>query len=205
MSPPAQRAARDAYFRCSLAMSFRDDLIELKTDSAWQQKWLAGDKRTATEFDLLTRLAVGQKPAAPVRELTDNEKAIAGLGAPADISGYDLHNIRTPNGYLHMDEATSKLATTELLPAAHALDLSPSDVALVAGIAANPMDYDKCEASLHRLWPGDQFAAGINDFIAVRDGNPKLRALLEQYPETLGNNAALISSVVAAYRRGRAK
>jgi hypothetical protein len=64
----------------------------------------------------------------------------------------------------------------------------------------NPVSYENCESALHRLWPGDKFAAGINDFLKVRDSNPRLRALLDRYPETLANNQALISSIVAAYR-----
>ena len=183
----------------------RARLDELKTDSAWQQRWLAGDKRTTSEFDLLTKLAVGQKPAAPARELTDNEKAIAGLGAPPDISGYNLDHIRAPDGgFVQLDDATRTLANTELLPEARALDLSPADVAMVASNVANPISYEACEASLHRLWGAD-FERGLDDFCPAMAANPKARALLERYPETLGNSPMLIASVVAAFRRRGAR
>ncbi len=183
----------------------RARLDELKTDSAWQQRWLAGDKRTTSEFDLLTKLAVGQKPAAPARELTDNEKAIAGLGAPADISGYNLDNIRGPDGgYVQLDDATRTLATTELLPGALALDLSTGDVAMVASNIARPVTWEQCDASLHRLFGAD-FEARMDDFRQAMAANPKARALLERYPETLGNSPMLIASVVAAFRRRGAR
>jgi hypothetical protein len=180
-------------------------LDELKTDKQWLDRWVNGEKRAANEFDALTRIAAGQQQPTATREPTENERAIAGLGAPPDISGYNLQNIHTPDGWLHMDAETSKLANTELLPEAKNLDLSPADVAMIATIVANPVSYENCESALHRLWPGDAFAAGINDFIAVRDGNPKLREMLDRYPETLGNNPALITSIVAAYRRQQGK
>jgi hypothetical protein len=180
-------------------------LDELKQDKPWLERWLNGgpSSREAREFDALTRLAVGQQPATPAPAPDENQRAIAGLGAPAEISGYDLTNIHTPDGWLQMDDATRTLANTELLPAAKALDLSNADVAMVVTMIANPvtLSYENCENTLHRLWPGDEFAAGINDFIKVRDGNPKLREMLDRYPETLGNNPALITSIVAAYRR----
>ena len=182
----------------------RARLDELRTDSEWQQRWLAGDKRATSEFDLLTRLAVGQKPAAPARELSDSEKAIAGLGAPADISGYNLDNIPSPNGFVRLDDATRTLANTELLPEAHALDLSTADVAMIASNVANPVTWEQCDESLHRLF-GANFEARMDDFRQAMAANPKARALLERYPETLGNSPMLISSVVAAYRRKGAR
>jgi hypothetical protein len=182
-------------------------LDELKQDKPWMERWLNGGpkSREAREFDALTRLAVGQQPAAPAAVPDENQRAIAGLGAPPDISGYNLQNIRGPEGYVQLDDATRTLANNELLPAAKALDLSTSDVAMIATTVANPISYEACEASLHRLWPGDEFAAGINDFIKVRDSNPKLREMLDRYPETLSNNPALITSIVAAYRRQQGK
>jgi hypothetical protein len=183
----------------------RARLAELKTDPAWLQKWISGDKRTATEFDLLTTLGAGHKPAAPAAAPDENQRAIAGLGAPPDISGYNLQNIRGPEGYVQLDDATRTLVNTELLPEAKNLDLSPSDVALIASTIANPISYEDCESSLHRLWPGDAFAAGINDFIKVRDSNPKLREMLDRYPETLGNNPMLITAIVEAFRRQQGK
>jgi hypothetical protein len=181
-------------------------LEELKTDKQWVERWVKGgpSSREAREFDALTRHAVGQQQPTATREPTENERAIAGLGA-ADISGYNLQNIHGPEGYVQLDDATRTLANTELLPAAKALDLSTSDVAMIATTVANPISYEACESALHRIWPGDAFAAGINDFIAVRDGNPKLREMLDRYPETLGNNPALITSIVAAYCRQQGK
>jgi hypothetical protein len=46
------------------------------------------------------------------------KRTLAGLGAPTDISGYNLQNIRGPGGYVQLDDATRTLANTELLPEA---------------------------------------------------------------------------------------
>src|SRR5713226_3488385 len=73
-------------------------LAELKSDHDWQQRWLAGDARANAEFDQLTRRAVNQRPATPAPVPDENQRAIAGLGAPPDISGYDLNNIRAADG-----------------------------------------------------------------------------------------------------------
>ncbi len=178
-------------------------LAELTTDKEWGARWASGDKRASAEFDALTRHAMGAPQSVPVKEPTDMEKGLAALSAPPDITGYrdSFLNLRGPDGFVLMDEPTRTLVNEEMLPAALALDLAPSDVTMIAAVVANPVSYENCESTLHRLWPGDQFAAGMNDFISVRDSNPKLREMLDRYPETLGNNAMLIASIVAAYRR----
>jgi hypothetical protein len=159
----------------------------------WSTEW--------KELDRLERMAIGMPAPEAKAEPTENERARAGLGAPPDISGYNLDNIRGPDGgFVRLDDATRTLTNTELLPAAHALDLSPADVAMVASNVANPVTWEQCDASLHRLWGAD-FENGLNDFRLAMAANPKARALLERYPETLGNSPMLIASVVAAYRR----
>jgi hypothetical protein len=183
------------------AVQAQGRLSELKTDSAWQQKFFNGDKRALSEFDELTRRAVGQQPPAPIAPRDEHAEALRALGAPADISGYDLNNIRdAEGGFLHMDEATRKLAATELFPAARGLDLSQSDVAMIASNVANPTSYEQCEAVLHKLWTGREFERGLADFGAALVNQPTARALIEQY-ESLSNSPMLISAVVAAFRR----
>ncbi len=152
-------------------------------------------------MDALNKRALGMAPDKPAAPRDENAEAVRALGAPVDISGYDLSNIRgADGGFVHLDEPTRKLANGELLPEARALDLSSVDVALIAGNVTRPVSYEDCEAALHRLW-GESFEAGLNDFRLAMAGSPKARALLEQFPETLGNNPMLISAVVAAYRR----
>lgn len=69
---------------------------------------------------------------------------------------------------------------------------------------ARPMSETQCETSLKRLW-GKDFEQELNNFPAAIGGDPKLVALFEQYPDTLGNNAAAISGIVAAYKRRQAR
>ncbi len=178
-------------------------LAEIKADPAHGAKIIASpDSREAREFDALIAHSIGQRPEVPNQPPTEAERAAAGLGAPDTIEGYDLTNIPTPDGFLRMDEETTTLVNSELLPEAKALDLAQSDVAMIAASVANPCSYDDCETALHRLWPNDeQFAQGHDDFRAAMAGNANARALLKKYPETLGNNPAVIVSVVNAYRR----
>jgi hypothetical protein len=176
-------------------------LAELKSDHDWQGKFFAGDQRALSEFDALTRKAVGQQPPAPIAPRDEHAEALRALGAPAKPEDYRIDNVRGPDGgFVQMDEATRTLAGNELFPAARSLDLSQADVAMVASNVANPTSYEQCEAVLHKLWPGDSFEAGLADFRAALSNQPKARALIEQYIE-LSNSPMLISAVVAAYRR----
>jgi len=176
-------------------------LVELRTDADWQQRWLAGDARANTEFDALTRKAVGQQPPAPIAPRDEHGEALRALGAPAKPEDYRIDNVRGPDGgFVQMDQATRTLATNELFPAAHTLDLSQSDIAMVASNVANPTTYEQCESVLHKLWPGEEFERGLADFRTALANQPKARALIEQYIE-LSNSPMLISAVVAAYRR----
>jgi hypothetical protein len=90
-----------------------------------------------------------------------------------------------------------------LLPAAHALDLSQSDLDMIVMQVQKPMSEEQCEASLKRMH-GNGLDAALDDFRAAVSAHPKgreLSELLKQYPETLGNNPAVISSIVASHRR----
>ena len=182
-------------------------LDELKQDKEWGARWMkAGpSSREAREFDALTRHVVGaEQPKAKV-ELSENDRALAALGAPPQPADYNLLDVRDPKtGFLlRLDEANHTLVHGTMLPAAHALDLSQGDVNMIAANITKPSSWEDCEAALHRLW-GPDFDARLDDFrAAVTD--PKHRALLEEFPEQLGNNPMVIASVVAAYRRRQAR
>jgi len=176
---------------------------ELIGDPDFAARYMKGgaDSKEGRELHALQRHAVGMAPDKPVAPRDENVEAVRALGAPTDISGYDLSNIRGPDGgFVHMDEPMRKLANSELLPAARGLDLSQSDVAMIASTVASPMSYEQCESVLHKLWPGKEFERGLNDFRLAMAANPKASALIEQYIE-LSNSPMLISAVVAAYRR----
>jgi hypothetical protein len=49
-----------------------------------------------------------------------------------------------------------------------------------------PMTFQECEAHLHKVW-GKDFDARHDDFRAAMAANQRARALLERYPDTLGN------------------
>src|SRR5216684_5361937 len=176
-------------------------LVELRTDEAWRARWIVGDAPANTEFDALTRKAVGQQPPAPIAPRDENDEALRALGPPAKPEDYRLDNVRgSDGGFVQMDQATRTLATNELFPAAHTLDLSQSDIAMVASNVANPTTYEQCESVLHKLWPGEEFERGLADFRTALANQPKARAVIEQYIE-LSNSPMLISAVVAAFRR----
>src|SRR6266851_5585095 len=65
-------------------------LIELRTDTDWQTRWRAGDKRASTEFDALTRKAVGQLQPTPAPVLDENAQALKALGPPATVKDYKI-------------------------------------------------------------------------------------------------------------------
>src|SRR5216683_7712732 len=82
-------------------------LAELKSDHDWQQRWLAGDVRANSEFDALTRKAVGQQLPAPIAPRDEHGEALRALGAPAKPEDYRLDNVRGPDGgFVQMDQAT---------------------------------------------------------------------------------------------------
>jgi hypothetical protein len=183
-------------------------LNELKQDKDFSARLFKGgnQSREGREWDALIRHAAGAQPPEAKVEPTPSEKALAALGAPAKPEDYKLNDVRDPaTGWpIRMDEETSTLVNGTLLPAAHALDLSQADVVMIADGVTRPMDEEKCDATLHRIW-GKDFEKGLEDFRAAvadpRLSQYKLPALFEAYPETLGNNPALIAGIVAAYRR----
>ena len=179
----------------------RARLEELKSDREFGRLLLSGDKRASTEFDALTRHAIGQQqPEAAKAEPTPTECALEALGPPPKPEDYRIDTRDPVTGYpVKMDDATKTLVNGTLLPAAHSLGLSQSDLSLIGDYVVKPLDEARCEATLRRIW-GANYEARLQDFRkAVAD--PKVRALFEEYPDTLGNNPALISSIVAASRR----
>jgi hypothetical protein len=204
MPPPAQSTAPAAVVDAAGA---RARIAELKRDEGWVARYMKGGSSSpgGIELDRLTRLAVGMQPLENTPEPSPTERALAGLGAPPRPADYKV-DVRDPvSGFpLKMDEQTSVLVKDTLLPTAHALDLSQSDVNLIVMGVEHPMDYARCEASLARMY-GKDIDAALDDFRAAVGTNAKVRELLEQYPETLGNNPAVISSIVAAYRRRGAR
>ncbi len=178
-------------------------LVELRTDADWQQRWLAGDARASSEFDALTRKAVGQsQPGAPPVP-DENAQALAALGPPPNVKDYKI-DVRDPTtGYpIQLDAGNKALVTDTLLPAAYNLGLSQGDVAMIGDIVVKPMDAERCEQTLRNIWR-DEYEAGARDFVAAMAAAPAhVRELLtETYEEQLGNNPALIASIVSAWRR----
>jgi len=177
----------------------RQRIIELQRDRDFGARWIANgnDGPEGRLMDALTRKSLGQQQPEAKVESTEEQRAIAGLGAPASPTDYTVETI---SGHpIRLDEANRTLIHGTLLPAAHALDLAQSDVTMIAANVMKATSFEECDAALHNLW-GPDFEKGLDDFrAAVTD--PKLRALLEEHPETLGNNPMLITSIVAAYRR----
>jgi hypothetical protein len=174
-------------------------LAELKSDNDWQQKFFVGDKRALTEFDLLTRRAVGQQPATPAPVVDENQRALEALGPPAKAEDYRIDARDPVTGWpVRMDEASKTLVNGTLLPAAHSLGLSQSDLNMVSDYVMKPASYEACESVLHRMW-GSEFAARAADFAAAV--TPAQVKLMEAYPDQLGSNPALIDAIVSAWRR----
>jgi hypothetical protein len=178
-------------------------LVELRTDADWQKRWLDGDARANTEFDALTRKAVGQQPAAPAPVPDQNAEALKALGPPPTVKDYKIDVKDPTTGWpVQIDAAERAVIDGVLLPAAHNLGLSQGDVAMIGDIIVRPMDAEKCEHTLRAIWRGD-FEQGIKDFVDAMNVQPQIRDLLleEQYEMTLQNNPALIASIVSAWRR----
>ena len=178
-------------------------LAELKSDYDWQTRWLAGDARASSEFDALTRKAVGQQPAAPAPVPDENQRALEALGPPPNVKDYKI-DIKDPTtGWpMQIDAAERAVIDGVLLPAAYNLGLSQGDVAMIGDIVVKPMDAEQCETTLKAIWRGD-FEQGIKDFVDAMNAQPQIRELLlnDRYQVTLQNNAALIASIVSAFRR----
>jgi hypothetical protein len=185
-------------------------LDELKTDKEWLARWATGDKRTANEFDALTRHAMGQQQPAPAPMPDENAKALAALGPPAKPEDYKLDNVRDPvTGYpIKLDEANGALIHETLLPAAHSLGLSQSDITMIGDYIVKPMDEARCEKTLRSIWR-DDYEQGIQDFGAAMKSAPAyVRTLMlddERYVDTLQNNPALIAAIVSSYRRQKGR
>src|SRR6266852_4625934 len=75
-------------------------LAELKTDDGWRARWIAGDARANTEFDALTRKAVGQQPPAPIAPPDEHAAALRALGAPPRPEDYSIDNVRGLDGFV---------------------------------------------------------------------------------------------------------
>jgi hypothetical protein len=178
-------------------------LAELKTDGDWQARWLAGDKRASSEFDALTRKAVGQSQPAPPPVPDENAEALAALGPPPKPADYKL-DVKDPvSGFpLQIDAENKTLIDGVLLPAAHTMGLSQSDISMIGDIVVKPMDAERCEQTLRNIWR-DQYDQGLKDFWDAMAAQPRIRDLIldDRYVMTLQNNPALISSIVAAFRR----
>src|SRR5216684_4535573 len=93
-------------------------LAELKTDDGWRARWIAGDARANTEFDALTRKAVGQQPAAPAPVVDENMEALKALGPPAKAEDYKI-DIKDPvTGWpVQIDAVEKAVIDGVLLPA----------------------------------------------------------------------------------------
>ena len=178
-------------------------LAELKSDHDWQTRWLAGDERASTEFDQLTRRAVNQRPATPTPVPDENAQALRALGAPAKPEDYRI-DVRDPTtGWpVRIDAHEKAVIDAVLLPAAHTMGLSQSDISMIGDIVVKPMDAERCEQTLRNIWR-DDYEQGIKDLFDALAAQPQIRDLLldDRYEMTLQNNPALIASIVSAFRR----
>lgn len=185
-------------------------LDEVKTDGDWQKRFFAGDKRTIAEFDALTRHALGQQQPEAKQPQSPTEAALAALGPPETPEGYRraLVNTRDPvtGRVVSLDSENQTLVDKTLFPAAHALGLALDDITMAADFVVRPMSAERCEQTLRNIWRGD-YEQGVQDFVAAMGAVPEpIRELLtDQFEEQLGNNPALIASIVAAYRRRQAR
>jgi hypothetical protein len=177
----------------------RTRMDELTHDKEWGAKYIAAKPGSAEHnlFDALTRRAV-ELPAEEKAEPNEQERALQALEPPATAEDYQLLD-PVSGAPLRLDPENTAIVRGELLPAAHALGLSQGDIDMAAFGVVKPQTYEQCENSLRRVW-GKSFDQGNADLKAALKAQPQARALLEKYPETLGNNAALIMRVVEAYR-----
>src|SRR5712692_12096054 len=90
-------------------------LVELRTDVDWQKRWMAGDKRAASEFDALTTLGAGQKPPAPKAE----PENLVRPPAPPSASFYQF-----PSRVLDTPEATAEAAEARTVAFEHGITAS---------------------------------------------------------------------------------
>ena len=175
-------------------------LDELKADPNFRDRLLkTWGKGSAEEniWNALIRRVAEKPPEQPTAEPTEAERARAGLEPPAE--GPEAYRIEDLHGRpISMDEESGKVVKETLLPAAHSLGLNQGDMTMIAAAVQRPMTYEQCEKTLKRVW-GKDFEKGLDDFRAAVS-SPQLGALLETYPEQLGNNAALIMGVVNAFR-----
>lgn len=173
----------------------RTRLSELTHDREWGARFMAAKPGSGEHnlFDALTRRAADM----PVAEAAPAPAPDPVLDAPARPEDYKVEDL---NGRpIAMDSESEKVVGGTLLPTAQRLGLSQVDVTSIAAAVQRPMTEETCERMLRRVW-GKDFDRGLEDFqLAVASAAD--RALLEQYPDTLGNNAPLILSVVAAFRR----
>jgi hypothetical protein len=174
-------------------------LDECKADPNFRDRLLKGNGSAEENiWNALIRRVAGKQPEQPTAEPTEAERARAGLEPPAE--GPEAYRIEDLQGRpIVMDEESDKVVKGTLLPAAHSLGLSQGDMTMIAAAVQRPMTYEQCEKTLKRVW-GRDFDRGLEDFQQAVTSAAD-RALLEQYPDQLGNNAALIMSVVNAYRR----
>jgi len=173
----------------------RTRLSELSHDKDWGARFIAAKPGSGERnlFDALTRRAADM----PVAEATPAPAPDPVLDAPARAEDYKVEDL---SGHpIAMDPESEKVVAGTLLPTAQRLGLSQVDVTSIAAAVQRPMTVEQCEGMLRRVW-GKDFDRGLEDFQrAVASAAD--RALLVQYPDTLGNNAPLILSVVAAFRR----
>lgn len=173
----------------------RTRLSELTHDKEFGARFLKAKPGSAEQniFDALTRRAADM-PAAEAAPAPAPDPV---LDAPARAEDYKVEDL---NGRpIAMDPESEKVVAGTLLPTAQRLGLSQVDVTSIAACAQRPMTVEQCEGMLRRVWDKD-FDRGLEDFQQAVSSAAD-RALLEQYPDTLGNNAPLILSVVAAFRR----
>jgi hypothetical protein len=146
----------------------------------------------------LTRRAAGQAAVEPHVESTEAERARAALEPPEKVEDYKLFDYGGRE--IKLDAENEPIVRGEILPTAREMGLSQSDVEMATYAVMKPMTEQECEAHLHKVW-GKDFDARHDDFRAAMAANQRARALVERYPDTLGNNAHLIVRVVEAYRR----
>jgi hypothetical protein len=124
--------------------------------------------------------------AAAKAEPNEQDRALQSLEPLPTAEDYQLLD-PVSGAPLRVDPENTTIVHGELLPAAHALGLSQGDIDMAAFGVVKPQTFEQCESSLRRAW-GKSYDQGNADLKAALKAQPQARALLEKYPEILGNN-----------------
>jgi hypothetical protein len=179
-------------------------LDELVHDKEWGAKFINAKPGSADRnlFDMLARRSADMPAVEAKSETTEAERARAGLEPPAKAEDYVLTD--HGNRPIELSDEDKGIVHNEVLPVAREMHLSQLDVSMATLNVLKPSSFEQCESFLKKFW-GAQYEERVENFRSAISQNPRAAALLEKYPIALGNNGALIASVVANFRRRQGK